>query len=182
MEIPVFEYVRNHWPGKALAWDLSRRPVRLRPSDARVLDPAAAIVATGEPGIFRQLARDWASRDAAHRQAAEDITEGQHQLELEQAAQPPVIEVTVTTPPEGIPRAELAALVQSSLAELTDPAGLPVLPLADAGEAGPPPRRRRMLMATRRAFSGEAALPELPVSEDDTPTQELPAVTDGGQP
>ena len=149
---------------------LARRPARSRYSDARVLDPVIAVVIDCEPVVFRGLLREWGDRATA-----EGLAEAVHRLELERAAQPPVIEVTVTTPPEGIPRLELSQLVAEKVQEITGP--LPAL-LPGSGEQ---PRRRRVLTAGRRARSQPvpAARPALPVSEDDTPTVVLPAIRDG---
>jgi hypothetical protein len=184
-ETPVFDAIRGRWPDKAAAWDLGKRPVRRYRSDCRVLDPGTAIVASCEPEIFRSLAREWHDQGTAH-----DLDEAVHQMELERAAQPPVIEVTVTTPPEGIPRAELTRLVREKVAEITAPDGFPALP----DEARPARRGHRVLTATRRArdrlagAQGSLAGAQgslagaLPVSEDDTPTLVLPAVRDDDGP
>jgi hypothetical protein len=191
MDTPVFDSVRDQFPDKAVAWDLGNRPVPRRPSDAGVLDPFTVIVADCEPGIFRATIRGWDNR-----RAAEEIAEEMYQRELERAAQPPVIEVTVTTPPGGIPRLDLTRLVAEKVAEVTGP--LPVLPpRAVAAEGEGKPRRRRVLFAARRArnrrdaqpaqpppfLPSPSALPPpgwaLPAAEDDTPTIVLPAVRDG---
>jgi hypothetical protein len=176
MDTPVFEWIRDRWPGKVTAWDLGRRPLRVRLSAASaVLDPDTAIVADCEPRDFRYLIREWPDRDAA-----EEIAETLHQFDLERAAQPPVIEVTVTTPPDGIPRAELTQLVAEKVREVTGPQ--PALPDEFVVE----PRWRRggkVLLATRRArerLRRPPDVPPLPVSEDDTPTGPLPAVPDDG--
>src|SRR6185437_7793381 len=110
METPRFDALCDTLADKSFAWDMRKRPVRRRPSDAAVLDPGTAVVADCEPETFRELAREWPDRDAAGQ-----ITEAMHSLDLERAAQPPVIEVTVTTPPDGIPRAELGALVAETV-------------------------------------------------------------------
>lgn len=177
---PVFDQLASEWPDSAAVADLIRFPARARFSDARVLDPVTAIVADCEPVIFRFLIRDWPDRGTA-----EELAEAVHQLELERAAQPPVIEVTVITPPEGIPRLELTRIVAEKVAEITGP--MPAL----SPEPGLRPRRRRMLTATRRARkrrAGQAAPGTLPpaltgepvfaVSEDDTPTTEIPVIRD----
>jgi hypothetical protein len=149
-DLPVFEIVRNRWTVGSVADDLAARPVRRRVSVALVLSPDTAIVAGCEPAIFRRLVRE---------AGAEEIAEAVHQRDLERAARPPVIEVTVTTPPGGIRAAELRRVVAETVAEVTGP-------------------QRRVLAATRRA-ARRAALPPLPpVSEDDTPTMVLPAVRD----
>jgi hypothetical protein len=175
VDTPVFDGVCDELPDKAFAWDLRRQPVRRRLSDAGVLDPGTAIVADCEPDQFRRLTREWPDRAAA-----EGLVEDMHQLDLERAAQPPVIEVTVTTPPGGIPRADLTRLVSDTVREFTGPQ--PVLPDEFTVEA---PRRGKVLTATRRArrwMSGRTppvppdGLPPVPVSEDDTATQEFPAI------
>jgi hypothetical protein len=174
MDTPVFDQFCDQLPDKVLAWDLRSRPVRPRSSDDSMLDPETAIVAGCEPGIFRAVVREMDNRDAA-----EEIAEVMHQRDLEQAAQPPVIEVTVTTPPEGIPRLELDRLVSETVRDITGPQPA----LAPGGE-GKPPRRSKMLVATRRAQARRSE-PEpppcpkgtdwvLPSTEDDTPTVELP--------
>jgi hypothetical protein len=174
METPVFDAVCDLLPDKATAWDIRKRPVPRRLSDDAVLDPETAIVVTCEPVVFRGLVREWPDRDFA-----EDIAETMHDLDLERAAQPPVIEVTVTTPPGGIPRADLTRLVAEKVREFTGPQ--PVLP--DEFHVEPRGRRGRVLTATRRARARIArSLPEkppVPPSEDDTPTEEFPAITDG---
>ena len=160
----VFDMVRAGWPDKVTARDLGKRPVCSRCSDARVLDPHTAIVADCEPGDFRTLVREWHDR-----RTAEHLAEAVHQLELERAAQPPVIEVTVTTPPGGISRLELDRAVAEKVSEFAVP--------------------RRVLAATRRArdqlvacdrpvaisaWIAEPARLVFPVSEDGTPTEVLP--------
>ena len=70
----------------------------------RVLDPGTAIVALCEPRIYQLLSRQWHDQGTAR-----DLDEAPHQLELERAAPPPVIEVTVTAPPGGITRSELGS-------------------------------------------------------------------------
>jgi hypothetical protein len=167
MDTPEFDAVCDRLSDKSFAWDMRRRPVRCRRSDDSMLDPETAIVADCDTREFRALVREHPDRDAA-----EEIAEAMHQLDLERAAQPPVIEVTVTTPPEGIPRAELTELVTDTVRQFTGPQ--PVL-----SDDGPRPRRRgKVLTATRRARSrlARSRLPDLPVSEDDTPTQEFPAI------
>ena len=104
----MFDAVRGEWPDKATARDLGGRPVRSRCSDARVLDPETAVVADCERKC-RRLLREWHDR-----RTAEDLAEAVHQRDLERAAQPPVIQVTVTTPPGGIPRLELEQAVARS--------------------------------------------------------------------
>jgi hypothetical protein len=177
---PVFDAVRDKWPGRAIAWDLGQRPVPSRSSDISVLDPGTPIVADCEPVFFRYLIREWPDRDAA-----EETAEAMHQRDLEQAAQPPVIEVTVTTPPDGIPRLELTQLVAEKVAEITGP--LPALPRDEQGKQS---RRSRVLTATRRARSRHGGEPDppppawpepgtgwvLPDSEDDTPTDQFPVI------
>ena len=64
-----------------------------------MLDPDTAIVALCEPRAYQLLSRQWHDQDTAR-----GLDEALHQLELERAARPPVIEVTVTAPPGGIPR------------------------------------------------------------------------------
>lgn len=177
--MPAFDEVCDLLADRAFAWDLRKRPVRRRRSDDDVLDPETAIVASCEPREFRRLTRDWQVRDGRHRLGADEITEAMHELDLERAAQPPVIEVTVTTPPDGIPRLELARLVTETVREFTGPQ-----PVLRDGGTPAPPGRRKMLLATRRVRSRLGRrLPDvpplLPVSEDDTPTEELPAITDG---
>jgi len=157
-------------------WYLARFPVRARCSDARVLDRQTAIVAVCEPAEFRRLVREWHDR-----RTSEELAEAVHQLELERAAQPPVIEVTVITPPGGISRLELARAVAGKVAEIAGP--LPALSPASLSPASlspvgvRQPGRRQVLVAARRRLAardgpGQAALP---VSEDDTPTQVLPS-------
>lgn len=166
-EIPVFDELRDTWPDRVTAWDLGKRSVPRRVSDASMLDPETAIVADCEPREFRTLIREWPDRDAA-----EEIAETLHQLDLDRAAQPPVIEVTVTTPPDGIPRLELEQAVAGAVREFT------VEPPRGPGWRRP----GKMLIATRRARRrARVADPPaaLPVSEDDTPTMVLPAITDG---
>ena len=157
------------------ALGLGGRPVRRRCSDARVLYPDTAIVALCEPKDYQQLSRQWHDQDTAR-----NLDEALHQIELERAAQPPVIEVTVTAPPGGIPRTELGRLVRDQVAELT-------------GSQQEVSRRpvRKVLMATRRArdyIRGDlpapspADIPAVPpvqqlwVSEDDTPTGPIPVI------
>jgi len=143
---------------------LEQRPVRSRCSDARVLDCQTAIVADCEPGIFRTLAREWHDRGTA-----EDLAEAVHRRELERAAQPPVIEVTVTTPPEGIPRLELARVVAEKVRVLAAP-GAGRKPAASPGPSSLP------------AWPGDAAwwpagnpyLAAPPGSGDDAPAVVLP--------
>lgn len=178
-EIPVFDELRDNWPDRVTAWDLGKRPVPRLVSDASVLDPETAIVADYEPRDFRGLIREWPDRSAA-----EEIAEEQHQRDLDRAAQPPVIEVTVTTPPDGIPRLELEQAVAGAVRDFTGPQ--PVLP--DEYEVRQP-RRGKVLTATRRArkrarLAGLPPVPRespvaLPVSEDDIPTTVLPVITDG---
>ena len=116
-DMPVFDGIRDDWPDKVTAWDLANRPVPARGHQlAAVLEPEIAIVTNGETCHFRQLIREWPDRDAA-----EEIAEVMHQRDLEQAAQPPVIEVTVTTPPEGLPRAHVAELVKKTVERFTGP-------------------------------------------------------------
>lgn len=149
------EEFRDAWP------DLARRPVRVRCSDARVLDPQTAIAADCEAADLRRLFREWHDRGTA-----EEMAESLHQMDLERAAQPPVIEVTVTTPPGGIPRASLERLVAEKVSEFTGPASLPR-------------PARQMLTVARRPSVPRDVMPPLPVSEDDTPTVALPAVRGG---
>lgn len=159
-DVPVFDAIRDNWPDRVTAWDLGKRPVRVRRSDASMLDPETAIVADCSTSEFRALLREHPNRDAA-----EEIAEEMHQRDLERAAQPPVIEVTVTTPPEGMPRAELTQIVSQTVAKFTGPQ--PVLPS----------RRRKVLQAIRRPRKRVRGplpdVPTLPVSEDDIPTQVL---------
>jgi hypothetical protein len=192
MDTPDFDAVRDRFPNKAVAWDLGNRPAVQRPCDASALDPGTVIVAGCEPKDFRALIQEWGDP-----RAAEEIAEEMYQRELERAAQPPVIEVTVTTPPEGIPRLELTQLVAETVAEVTGP--LAALPLRVAAEGEGKPRRRKVLFAARRArnrrgtqpaqpvpgppppfLPSPSALPPpgwvLPASEDDTPTAVIPAV------
>lgn len=108
---------RGSMARRSLAADLASRPLRVyRSRHAAILDPAAAISADGEPSEFRHMVRDWPDRDTTVW-----LTEAIHQRELARAAQPPVIEVTVTTPPGGIPRADLARLVQARMAAADSP-------------------------------------------------------------
>lgn len=178
-DFPVFDGIRDGWDDRVTAWDLAKRPVRVRKSDDSMLDPETAIVADCEPSFFRQVVRA---------QGAEEIAEEMHQRDLERAAQPPVIEVTVTTPPEGMPRAQVTQLAMEAVARFTGPQ--PVLP-ADRGitdpfpAVSPDPRNRKrgkVLQATRRFRQRRSRLPDvvpvLPVSEDDQPTVILPAVPD----
>ncbi len=149
--------------------------MRRRCSDARVLYPDTAIVALCEPKDYQQLSRQWHDQDTAR-----SLDEAQHQLDLERASQPPVIEVTVTAPPGGISRTELGQLVRDQVAQL-------------AGPPQPAPSRpvRKVLMATRRArdyIRGDPPAPspaDIPavfpvqplwVSEDDTPTGPIPVI------
>lgn len=60
-----------------------------------VLDPAMAVVLSPATPEFTRLAREWLEKDP---QAGIAIVERTHQRDLERAAQPPVISVTVTTP------------------------------------------------------------------------------------
>lgn len=191
-ETPVFDEIRDGWDDRVTAWDLGKRPVRRRVSDSSVLDPDTAIVADSETTLFRALIRE--HPDPA---AAEQIAETQHQLDLERAAQPPVIEVTVTTPPEGIRRADLARTAMQAVRRFTGPQ--PVLsgsatnpfPAVRPGSYPPqefppaprPRRRGKVLQAVIRRPRRRPRLPELPppplpVSEDDMPTQVLPAVVE----
>ena len=148
----VFDRLVSEHP--ALGY-LAGFPARSRCSDARVLDRQTAVVADCEPGSLRVLFREWHDR-----RTAEELAEAVHQLELERAAQPPVIEVTVITPPEGIPRLELDRAVAGKIAGLLPAPGPGTLPPAWA--AGP----------DRAVF---------PVCEDDVPTVVLPAVRPDGR-
>ena len=104
---------RGSMARRSLAAMLAARPLRVyRSPRAVILDPAAPIALDCEPSAFRQMVRDWPDRDTSSQ-----LVEAIHQLDLKRAAQPPVIEVTVTTPPGGIPRAALARLVQARMAE-----------------------------------------------------------------
>lgn len=95
---------------RSLAADFAARPLRVYRSPlAAILDPANPAPAGSEPVLFRQLALDWEDRETTVQ-----LTEAIHRLELRRAK--PVIEVTVTTPPGGIPRADLARLVQDQMA------------------------------------------------------------------
>lgn len=97
---------------RSLAAELAARPLRIyRSRHVRILDPAADFTVDCEPVTFRQLAKGWPDRDTS-----DQLTEAVHRMDLERAAQP-VIEVTVTTPPGGIPRAALAQLVQARMAQ-----------------------------------------------------------------
>lgn len=170
-----------------LAAELAARPPRRYCSDARVLDSGTAIAVTFEPEFFRQLTREWHDRDTT-----EALAEAVHQLELERAAKPPVIEVTVTTPPTGIPRAELTELVQDTVARITGPQ--PALRAGDGylpGALGPPTlndlprwqersRAGRVLTATRKVRDKLAARGQ--PSDAAEQTQMLPAITDDPQP
>ena len=60
-----------------------------------------------ETPIYQQLSRCWHDQDAAR-----DLDDAVHERELGRAAVQPVIEVTVTAPPEGLPRAEVARLAR----------------------------------------------------------------------
>ncbi len=183
MDTPVFDWVRDRCPSKAVAWDLGNRPDARGACDAGVLDPDTVIVADCEPKDFRVLVREWGDP-----RAAEEIAEEMYQRDLERAAQPPVIEVTVTTPPDGIPRLELTRLVAEKVAEITGP--LPVLPPRPgqvSAVEGRQSRRRKVLTAIRRRRVPDVPLPSpapepapagtgwvLAASEDDTPTAVLP--------
>jgi hypothetical protein len=133
MDLSVFSVLRAQWPDKATAWDLGKRPLPRRCSNASALQADTAIVALCEPRTYQQLSRQWHDRDTTW-----VLDEALHQLELERAARPPVIEVTVTAPPEGIPRAELNVLVRGEVARF-------------AGNGPATPRARRVATATRRA-------------------------------
>ena len=109
---PEFDQLASEYPGLAC---LAGRPVRPRCSDARALDRQIVIAADCEPGTFRTLAREWHDRGTA-----EDLAEALHRLELERAAHP-VIEVTVITPPGGIPRLELDRAVAEKVREFAVP-------------------------------------------------------------
>ena len=82
--------------------DMASRPVRPYCSDASMLDPATPIIVDCDPRAYLMLSRQWHDQDTAR-----GLDEALHRLELERAARPPVIEVTVTSPPEGISRAEV---------------------------------------------------------------------------
>jgi len=132
--------------------------VRSRCSDARALDRQTVIAADCEPGTFRTLAREWHDRGTA-----EDLAEALHRLELERAAHP-VIEVTVTAPPEGIPRPELGRVVAEKVAGIARPGPQPPAPLPAWPDDG--------------AWWPEADPGLLPVSGDAALTVALPAVQD----
>ncbi len=62
-----------------------------------VLDPAQVVMADCPAAIFGQLAAEWPDQQTAH-----EIVEAVHELELERASKPPIINVAVT-PPGGLP-------------------------------------------------------------------------------
>lgn len=190
----IFDQFVAEQEDNPLAAEMAARPLRRYCSDARILDSGTAIVVTSEPDFFRQLTREWHDRDTT-----EALAEAVHQLELERASKPPVIEVTVTTPPTGIPRAELGQLVQDTVARITGPQ--PVLPPGDweiapaagdgyvPGALGPPTlndlprwqeRPSRMLTATRKVRDKLAARGQ--PSDAAEQTQMLPAITDEPEP
>lgn len=68
------------------------RPVPRRCSDARALFPDTVIIVACEPRIYQQLSRQWHDRGTAR-----NLDDAMHQLELERAARPPVIEVAQLT-------------------------------------------------------------------------------------
>lgn len=80
------------------------------------LDTGTPILVDCEPACYRRLSRAWHDRGTV-----QDLDEALHQLELERAAQLPVISMTVTGPPEGIPRGELATLARGTVAEWAGP-------------------------------------------------------------
>lgn len=118
------------------------------------LDTRTLIVMDCEPEGYRWMSRAWPNRDTV-----QDLDEALHRIELERAARTPVISMTVTGPPEGVSRSELAVLARRTVAEWAGP-----------GHAG---RSRRI------AFSGRRLRDYLLGSSDPVPgetTDEPPAV------
>lgn len=111
--ISVFDALAAGWGDRETVARLTQRRCPSWCSNPGPLTGQTPVLVCCEPVVFRELARSWHDR-----RTSEDVTEFCHRRELERAAQPPVLEVTVTTPPEGISKAALAALLSGTVASL----------------------------------------------------------------